>query len=388
MGVNTFIISLFIFLFCVSSGNCFQTAEASPDSLRYFSRNYTEARSRFLDAATAAGAVNKSFKNPHPGPEGEALYTDVALIGPENAENIIILGSGTLGVEGFAGSAIQTGLLSEGVVSGSMPKSRIIMVHAVNPYGFAHLRRWNEDNVDINRNFTDYSKPYPINPGYEKLAEAISPDSISLWSNIKSIFRLYRYRMTEGGAALKQAITAGQYTDANGLFYSGRKETWSNTIVRKIITRYVSQASQVVYIDFHTGLGEFGKAHIIIHQDKNSSAYKRAVGFWGDLVQTTHSKKADCANLKTNLKRAVYEMLPSADVTAVTLEFGTLSAFKVLWALRTENWLYHHGGLNHSDAEKIKTDLLRAFYPDDDDWRHQIWIQGKQAVRRVLHPSP
>ncbi len=38
-------------------------------------------------------------------------------------------------------------------------------------------------------------------------------------------------------------------------------------------------------------------------------------------------------------------MLPNVEeVTAVSLEFGTLSAMKVFWALRAENWLHHHGG--------------------------------------------
>jgi len=384
MRIHILTLSIIIFLFLVGNGSCFENKQPGLNSLQYFSCNYAEARHKFLNASNAVNATVKSFKHPYLGPEGEELFTDIALIGPDLTQDIIVLGSGTHGVEGFAGSAIQTGLLSESVVSDKKLKSKIIMIHAINPHGFAHLRRWNEDNVDVNRNFADFSKPYPENTGYKELAEAVSPDSISFWSNIRSMFKIYRYRLANGNPALKQAISGGQYTHSKGLFYGGQKETWSNTTVRKIISRYLSNARRVVYIDVHTGLGEFGKAHIIIHENENSSAYKRAVGFWGNLLQTTHSEKSDCVYLPTTLKQAFPEILPSKEVTAVTLEFGTVSAFKVFWALRAENWLYHHGELNHPDADNIKTDLLHAFYPDDDDWKHQVWSQGKDAVIKVL----
>lgn len=29
----------------------------------------------------------------------------------------------------------------------------IVLVHAVNPFGFLNNRRWNENGVDLNRNF-------------------------------------------------------------------------------------------------------------------------------------------------------------------------------------------------------------------------------------------
>ncbi len=149
-------------------------AEATkPNLIDYFSIDYQEARKKFLEAALTTGASIESFQNPHSGPQGEALYTDVATIGLKSATNIIVLGSGTHGVEGFAGSGIQTGLFREGIASALKPNVGIIMIHAINPYGFAHLRRANEDNVDLNRNFIDHTKPYPKNDGYVELADVM-----------------------------------------------------------------------------------------------------------------------------------------------------------------------------------------------------------------------
>ena len=385
MKIKILTILIIILLFPVTKGYCEQKKLFGLEIVNYFSSDYGEARRKFLDASHSAGADIESFKNPHVGPEGEALFTDIALIGPRDASTIIVLGSGTHGVEGFAGSAIQTGLLSEGIISAKKSGVRFILIHAINPYGFAHLRRFNEDNIDINRNFADSSKPYPANPGYEELSEAISPESISLWANIKAIFKLLQYQTINGKADLKKAISQGQYTHPEGLFYGGQNKTWSNRTIRKIIKRYLSNAERVIYIDIHTGLGTYSSARIIFQEKEDSPAYKRAVDLWGDKVQNTFSGKSDSVYIPSTVKSVFSDILPEIEVTGVTLEFGTLSSLKVFWALRSENWLYHHGKGDHPDADNIKTDLFRAFYPDDDDWKHQVWIQGKEVVINVLN---
>jgi hypothetical protein len=147
--------------------------------IRYFSANYSESREKFLQAAMARGLSIEKFLNPGVGPGGERLYTDVVLIGPRNAEKFLVLSSGTHGVEGFAGSGIQTGLLNECVVSVIPDETAVLMIHAINPYGMAYLRRFNEDNVDVNRDFVDHSKPYTKNEPYDRLASLIEPEDSS-----------------------------------------------------------------------------------------------------------------------------------------------------------------------------------------------------------------
>ena len=73
-------------------------------------------------------------------------------------------------------------------------------------------------------------------------------------------------------------------------------------------------------------------------------------------------------------------MIPQSEVTAVSLEFGTYPAKDVFLALRAENWLYQKGGDNHPNAEKIKAELLRVFYPNTNKWNMAIWEQGKSIV--------
>jgi len=351
--------------------------------MQYFSANYFEARQKFLDAARAAGADVEHFRNPHTGQQGEALFNDVALLGPGNANTILVLSSATHGVEGFTGSAIQTGLLREGF--GELPPDTgLLFIHGINPYGFAHLRRVNEDNVDLNRNFRDYTKPYPANPGYDALAYAISPASFSMWSNARSTMRLFWYGLKNGSDALKQAVSAGQYNHQQGLFYGGKKETWSNKTIRAIAAKYLGSAKHAVIIDFHTGLGPYGNAEVIMNEPEQSPAYRRAVTWWGDRVRNSVSGNSVSIHLEATLKLGFSTMLPDAEITAVSLEFGTVEPKQVFLALRAENWLHHYGSPDHPRAKEIKEDLLRAFYPDQDDWRMQVWEHGRTVVRQVL----
>ena len=362
-----------------------ETAHHNEGAIGYFSPDYQEARKKFLDAAQTAGASVESFRNPNAGPEGGSIFTDVALIGPKDAKAILVLGSGTHGVEGFAGSGIQTGLLKEGIASSLKPNSAIVIVHAINPYGFAHLRRFNENNVDLNRNFVDHAKPYPRNQRYEDLVDAICPKSISRWADLKSRGWFFWYGLVNGRSKLKEAITGGQYAFPKCPFYGGHAETWSNKTMRDISNRYLAQADRVVIVDFHTGLGPYGHGEVIMNVPKESPAYKRAVRWWGDRVRTTVDGGSVSSHLYGTVKLAFPRMLPGVEVTAASLEFGTYPGLEVFWAIRAENWLQHHGDQETPETKKrIKSDLLRAFYPDKEDWKTQVWNQGKEVVEEAL----
>ena len=352
---------------------------------QFFSRNYAEARQAFLAAAKSADAKVESFQNPHSVAENVTLMTDVAVLGPAEAENVLVLISGTHGVEGFAGSAIQVALLRGGMTGWPKPNVRVVMIHALNPYGFAMLRRSNEDNVDLNRNFVDHSLPYPENHEYAKLSKAIAPLTMSGPASALALLKVLSYWQRYGRAKLQQAVTHGQYVHPQGLFFGGRHATWSNRILREIVERYLGQAIRMISIDVHTGLGPYGYGEVILNDSEDAPAYRRAVAWWGkERVRSTVSGKSVSAHLSGTINLAFARMLPATEVTAVGLEFGTVSALKVLNAMRRENWLHHHAGQDHPATAKIKDRLLRAFYPDDDLWKRKVLEQGRLIMDQAL----
>jgi hypothetical protein len=53
---------------------------------------------------------------------------------------------------------------------GSLPDDvAVLMIHLINPWGTAWIRRVNEDNIDLNRNYLDLHRQPPHNEHYEAL---------------------------------------------------------------------------------------------------------------------------------------------------------------------------------------------------------------------------
>lgn len=352
---------------------------------QHFSANYQQARQKFLTAARIADAAVESFENSCAGVGGSGLFTDVAALGPKNASNVVFLISGTHGVEGFTGSAIQTSVLAGGLAEALPPHTSLVMVHALNPYGFAFLRRANEDNVDLNRNFLDHGQPYPVNPEYTRLAKLVAPGSMTTLANLCAAARIALYRLAWGTAKLKRVITQGQYTHPEGLFFGGNFATWSNRTLIDIVNRYLAAAERVVVLDFHTGLGPYGHGEIILNEPVESPVCQRATQWWGaSRVKSTANGASVSSPLSGTVKQAFAGLLGRSEVTAAGLEFGTFPALEVFKVLREENWLHHHGGESHPDAARIKQHFLRMFYPADDVWKQEVLGQGRLVVKQAL----
>ena len=122
------------------------TASTAHPIASYFSESYTESREKFLAAAGAANASLSAVKHAGKGPDGEALYMDIASVGRQDAENAVVIVAGTHGIEGFCGAGVQIALLSNPQALARLGDVKVIMIHGHNPHGFAWLRRVNEDN--------------------------------------------------------------------------------------------------------------------------------------------------------------------------------------------------------------------------------------------------
>jgi hypothetical protein len=106
------------------------------------------------------------------GPQGEELASQILWLGDQQAANVLIVLSGTHGIEGPCGSAIQFDLMESMIKrEAKLPDScAILLVHALNPWGYAWCRRCDNNGVDLNRNFVDFETP-PHNPGYHEIRD-------------------------------------------------------------------------------------------------------------------------------------------------------------------------------------------------------------------------
>lgn len=362
--------------------------DCTDDASASFSVDYAEARRRFTAMCARYGAPVRSYVNPNRGPAGEELATDTAWFGPKNASRVMVLTSATHGVEGFCGSGGQIDWLAHGGPARLPDGTAALIVHAVNPYGFAWLRRVTEENVDLNRNGVDFDAPLPENPGHAELKDALSPPVRSgpVFDAAKA--RLDAYRETHGAGALRRARTAGQYIDEKGIHYGGAGPTWARQTLESIIRENKLATRELVgVIDYHTGLGPYGYGEPICGSRPGEPGQARARAWYGQSL-TEPMLGTSTSEVIPGLTQYIWLREVGADaITFIALEYGTFSQKEVDEATDAENWLHAHSGLDlaSEEAQKIQRELRRVFYPDTADWREMVVARSRQVIRQTLH---
>lgn len=349
-----------------------------------FSRDFASARELFRNVARAAGADLESHSYPVSGPLGESLSTDVAWIGPASATKVLVTVSGTHGVEGFCGSAAQVDWLNRGEAARLPADTAAMLIHAINPFGFAWLRRGTHENVDLNRNWVDFSRPLPRQAAYDEIAAALCPTEWNDESRARTLMSLRSYIGQHGFPAFQEAVSGGQYHHPQGLFFGGTAPTAARLTLESILTRRLARAERVGIIDYHSGLGPCGYGELMITAPRGSERSARAQSWYGASVTPVGSRESASAAIGGDWASGAAELLPHATVTAIAIEFGTVDPLQVLDALRADNWLHVHGDPRASWPHPIKKQILSAFYVDSDVWRGMVLGQSLAVSRQAL----
>jgi len=348
-------------------------------SLEYFSLSYKSARDRFCNAARDAGARLDQVELDVSGPNKEKLTINMAWLGAERPERVLLHTSGLHGVEGFVGSAIQVRLLQQPPELSDT--DALVVVHGINPYGMAWLRRFNEDNVDLNRNFLAPTELYQGAPdGYRKLNALLNPQSPPQPFNLFYL-RVFLCILRYGFANLKQAVAGGQYHYPKGIFFGGHKLEQGPALLLDWLKRNLGGAKQIGAIDVHSGLGKYGDDSLLVSHGPQTEPFKMLQDRLGNRV-TPHDPSGVAYRVRGLFVEALEREIPHADWTCMVQEFGTFHVLRVLKALREEN-RWHHYGKNEQIDHPAKQHLLHAFCPEDDGWRREILTRGRELVDEV-----
>lgn len=349
-----------------------------------FALTYAEARRKFRLATDLAGAPARTYRHPMTGPNGQEMATDVTLLGDPKAKAVVVVTSGVHGPELFCGSGAQVDALLDLDVR-RFGDVALLLVHSVNPYGAAWLRRGNEDNIDINRNFADFLKPRPVNEGYEELADAFVPADASDAALKAGDARIRAYGEKHGQAALAIATSGGQYTRADGMFYGGTGPTWSRRTMEAIVADFgLRERRLVAALDFHTGAGPFGYCEPIYSGDPAHPGCERLQRWIGPAMTLQRAGKS-ATPPQQGLSSELWEHGCGAHAAYVSFEYGTVPTDEVIGSLRAEHILHRQGRNDWDDAgvQAVKQRLLRAFAPDRDEWREMVIAQARMLIERV-----
>lgn len=343
---------------------------------------YADARDEFRAAADAAGARLQSFPHPRTGLEGEALSIDVAELGPADASSAVLVVSGTHGVEGYCGSALQSHWLRTG--SPARPDDvGVVMVHALNPFGFSWVRRTDEGHVDLNRNFIDWSTEPPRNDAYDRIAELLVPAEWTPESLERTDAALFELLAATSLEELQQTISGGQYTHSDGVFFGGTGPSWSNEWLRSWSAHRFGSVDELAILDLHTGLGPWGHGELISSQSLDSPHHARASKWWGEVTSMVDGDSVS-ALLVGDWLDAAPSMVPDVEMTAVALEFGTVDTITVLQALREDAWLHSHGDPTAPSARATRDKVRAAFADDDPAWIDQVRTRFDEVLEQTF----
>jgi hypothetical protein len=297
------------------------------------------------------------------------------------AERVLVVSSGLHGAEGPFGSAVQLAAMDR--FAGSPPPAgvRYLFLHALNPWGYAHGRRVDADNVDPNRNFLLAGEAYagcaPTYAFFDGLLNPRTPPRSEFWT-LRAYLAVLRY----GVPALRQALAGGQYDYPKGIFFGGQGPATTHSAMRERLGGWIGPAADVVHLDFHTGLGRWAAYKLLLDAPVTDRQRERLDRWFG-----TGTHEEDDPTKTSYRPRGGFGPWCVAQAFApeylyMVAEFGTYGNIRMLGGLRAENRAVHWGTPGDPASERARAEFRNLFVPPSPAWRSRVVAQAVELVMR------
>jgi Protein of unknown function (DUF2817) len=346
----------------------------APDAADYYSDRVDQASARFRLAAAAAGAAVRVHAHPKTGPQGEALATMVADVNPDAPQALVVV-SGTHGVEGLCGSAIQCALLEQLAIRPLPSSLGLVVVHHINPWGAAWSRREDDENIDIFRNLLYRHPPFAPNQLYARFEEGINPRA---WEGPERERADHIYReflQTHGADGAMAAIRRGQHQFPKGITFHGTEASWSRRVVEQIGREHLAGARQIDVLDIHTGYGAFGQLLVIPSAPAEAGLHQRIKDWfpgqfyaWGQDVRIPDHPQGPY--------HLWQEQLGTPTLNNVGLEFGTYDLGQRFDLFRANNCFHAYGDPLSPAARAVAVEYREMYCPASMAWRALVLERG------------
>jgi hypothetical protein len=345
------------------------------------SLDYFRSRDLFRSQVRELGWQSQAYPISAFGPDDEQLTIDVAWKHESSRLPTLFVSSGCHGVEGYFGSEVQRAWLDTIGRQAYLKSLNVVVLHALNPFGFAWHRRWNEDGIDLNRNFLTAGEAYQgVHPDYQRLNAFLNPTQPPGWSDLyypRAIRELARI----GFQAAAEAVAQGQYEFPGGLFFGGKQLSESGCIVSQHYDEWIPEASPVLHFDLHTGLGKWGACQLMIDRPMKPDDRE----WLSQALESPELKMAaddDFAYVaRGGFGNWCAEQHPQADYHFICIEIGTYHALRVLRGLRWENALARQG-LTSNSRQRAGERLRDLFFPRHTRWRSNSVRDSLRNIER------
>lgn len=349
-------------------------------------KGYEASRARFRQLAAKAGATLRTYDVPQEASGGLALTTDTAQLGPAHAETMVVVTSGIHGVEGYAGAACLCRFLQAWPGRYAASGIGFLLVHAINPWGFAHDSRVTEEGVDLNRNFVDFPRPAAGPSPYAAFHRMLVDDYRPWPQGLRNWLELLSHGLTaRRRRALQGTVTGGQYERADGMFFGGFAPTKSRRVWEQIVGDTVDGRRRAFLLDLHTGLGKRGVGELMCDLPKASASFAQMADWFDGRICSMADGDSVSAALSGTMTAAFMRSRPEVR-HAIGLEFGTCAPLVVLNALRADQWRRNHAGMLSPHAVQHVCDRMKhAFAPSQGRWGEQVAARFDEVMGQLAN---
>lgn len=376
--------------------------ETPADSYAYsdsFLNGYEEVRAHLNERVEALKEQGiEVTKSSYAIDESDGLYVDnIYIPATEQMTNLILLTTGVHGIEGYIGSVMLDVFFEEVYPTLDTTDTGVLIVANVNPYGMKYMRRYNENNVDLNRNFIEDWDGFDrsSNKEYPKVDKFLQPEGEmgnAFWHEVGFFLSLAKEAIFTGADTISDALLTGQYEYPEGVYYGGDGDEKSTTYLKSVFADCLAgDYENIIHIDIHSGYGP--RYNMVIFnsvQDPTTEAEAKEM-FGYDYIIATDSEDfyptfGDTTDYFYRLKNS---MASDKELYSTCFEFGTIgdsfidSIFSLKYTV-DENRQHWYPTSDPITSEMVQQNYYELFYPTETEWREKTVLDFKAAISGVL----
>ena len=364
-----------------------------------FFNEYDEVREYLNEKATSlkSDGLDVEFYS-HEIDKEEELYIDTIYLPSKSKQtNLVVLTTGVHGIEGYIGTVMLEVFLEEIYPKLDSENTGILIVANVNPYGMKYHRRYNENNVDLNRNFIlDWeSFDMTVNKDYPKVDEFLGPQKTMgniLWHEADFYSSMIGQLLSNGADTISNALLGGQYEYPEGVYYGGDGDEASTIYLKDVFKQTLdSPYENIVHIDIHSGYGPrynmviFNSIYDQITEEETIDmfGYNNVISYDSEAFYPT---TGDTTDFYYRLRE---QMKSEKDLFSTCFEFGTIgdgfldSVISMKYTIE-ENQNHWYPSDNEITNQIIKERYQELFYPTEKEWREKTVVDFADACKGVL----
>ena len=360
-----------------------------------FYDSYEEIRTHLQELTGELGVEISSYAVD----ENDGLYIDSFYL-PSTKEktNLVVLTTGVHGMEGYIGATMLDVFFQEVYPTLDTANTGVLVVANVNPYGMKYFRRYNENNVDLNRNFIlDWDNfDLSSNKEYPKVDTFLGPTGKignGLWHEVGFYLSLAKTAITEGADTVSDALLTGQYEYPQGVYYGGNGDEASTVYLKDVFSQCLDSAYEnIVHIDIHSGYGPRYNMVIFnsVYETMSEKESQEAFGYDHVIAYDSESFYATTGDTTDFFYRLAEQKQAQAELYSTCFEFGTIGDefFDTILSLKytiDENRNHWYPTDNKLTEQIIHENYMELYYPTETAWREKTVADFKTATMGILN---